>query len=265
MSNILIIGGGISGERFCASLIFFSDNQISLSSQNSNGKTIKLARKYNFPFILYSNLERIVNEFDLIILSTPLGTKSKIFENLVVQWGYRNKFILEKPLAISDYDLIKIVTISKKYDISFIVAYMRRYIKDISYDKQEDLYIKYPSIKGDKYVLHNLSHALDLCMHICECDEFIIKKMIKKTDIFIIKGICDNVNVNITVHQTDDSSDCVLINDSKMDWCQLESYSEMVQLVLNEYSCNYIKRDMEIARILRECSVYYKDDLYEKK
>lgn len=266
MKNILIVGGGNSGSRYCCSMLFFSNYNIILSSNTRNGKTSMLAKQNNVPFYLLDDLKKNINDFDLIVLSTPISAKKDVFEKLVVEYEYRNKFILEKPLAITEDDFLKITDISKKYNISFIVGYQRRYCWNTKIEEFDVLEVLYPSIKGDKYVIHNLAHAVDLCMHLTnEEDYFEVKDKVRSDESFILTGICGGKKIRIIIYQTDDTSQKVIINGTSMPWVTLEVYNNMIDFSLKNEKYDFYKRDRAITKVLSECKKIYEDVFNEEK
>lgn len=258
MSNILIIGGGNSGSRYCNSLLLFSDHRIFLCSQRVNGKTYELAKKYGLNFFLFNELRNRINEFDVIILSIPIKEKKIVLEKILIDWKYRNKLILEKPMALSENECMCLEKMLQINGNSYIIGYQKRYFWNIEIEKNNDLEIYYPSIKGKRYIIHNLAHALDLCMKILNIKTLVIEECIKYEQSCFFICRYDKGNVKILIDQTEDIKKEIAINGKSVPWPSLEVYSNMVQMLLDSKIENYICRDIEIARILSEYS-----DLYE--
>ncbi len=253
MSKILIVGGGNSGTRYCCGLLLYSNHQVILSSQKHDGKTYKLAKEYKVPFYILDELKEKINQFDLIILSVPLETKKDIFLKMVVQWGYRHRFILEKPLALTENDLWDYVKTANKYGICYIVGYQKRYFLNKDIIVESNMEILYPSFKDEKLIIHNLAHALDLCMRIMDIAELTVESEENGKEYYVLNCHCNGKKIKIVIHKTDDFQENILVNGTIISWPNLETYSDMVQIALGDKIKDYSNMDLAIARVLNTC------------
>lgn len=114
-------------------------------------------------------------------MATPIGTKTKIFTD-IIEWGYRNAVIFEKPLTLTVEHLEILQGIAKKYKVKYAVAYNRRFANLCFPDKEEFYNISFPMVPRENSLIHNLPHALDLLMMLCNSINLTIASARKNND-----------------------------------------------------------------------------------
>lgn len=164
--KVLLIGGGISGRRFVESLIF-TDYELEICGNNTNGKAKKLSQEYNMNFITINDLNSdMINSYKCIIVCTPPESRFFVLSRLQ-KLKYKNSLIIEKPFALSVKEANEILKLLSNNN--FQICYSRRFEKNnYKINKSKDNYylIRWPvdnSVKENKcnYFYHLLPHCID--------------------------------------------------------------------------------------------------------
>ena len=258
--KILIIGGGHSGRRFCEGLLLFSKNEIFLCSASETGKTIALAQEYNLKFILIDDLQKYVNNFDIIIIAVPIGNKHNIFEMLIKNYGYRKSVILEKPLSLEMDHIHKIHILAKTANIKYIVAYNRRYMSIDKFLNQDLLEIQFPIVDRENALVHGLPHAIDFTMLLLEDIYLIINRIDINCGNCVIYGCGQKNKFILKIYISNRKENMVRVNDNDINWPSLKVHNQMIKK-LNTISMeevdNNFKKEIIILTIMKEVIGYY--------
>ena len=251
--KILIIGGGNSGENFCKGILLNSEYEITLTSLRNEGKTKKLSEKYYLNFQLFEHVCSDLKNFNLIIVCTPLGTKFDIFET-ILSFGYRGKFILEKPITTDFIKLKKYNNLIEKYSLKVFIAYSRRYYT-WSYTKTDCYKIVYPIKSFENTVLHNLPHILDV-IYVITDKKFTLKaiKVSRSENEIKITLESFQIQIQLVLPIVDTMQMPMTINNNIVPFPRLNVFYDMVNDILNEnYKDNLfdLEREIFILRLLK--------------
>lgn len=160
MQNILIVGGGIGGQRYTEALLFDQDITLSLAGFGVLGKTAELALKYKLDYLEFFKMDSF-SQYQCLIICIPPNSRIDVL-NIVIDSGYLGKIIIDKPLSLNLEDCN--LQLSMLKNIEFIVPYSRRFIYNINSSTAfflEDNIIRIPIIDRSKMYLVNLvTHVL---------------------------------------------------------------------------------------------------------
>lgn len=164
--NIMIIGGGYAAQRYVESLIW-DDNEIIMVGFGIEGKTKELCEAFKLPYIVYDELiTSVFDKIDVVIVCVPVICKYEIVKRILIDYGYNNTLILEKPLTTT----IKELDDYKKLLLEVprcAVACQRDFLPEKYKIENADSYkIEWNSISDDlKYNIENmLPHLLSWLM-----------------------------------------------------------------------------------------------------
>ena len=165
MTNILILGGGVSAKRFIESYIYDSNLNLTICSMNICHKSKGLSQTYRLELINYSDLNKDnINKYNIIIVSIPLIGKYNVIKT-IIDYGYKGYFIIEKPFSSNveeSNEQIKLLT--NNY---FIVPYTRRYL-NFKYEFKDNNKIKWHVVKTipkDKILTESIPHIIDFIQY----------------------------------------------------------------------------------------------------
>jgi predicted dehydrogenase len=139
------------------------------------GVDLNVRNRYNFELHYKKPTFRYIKEaldyekYDVIVISTPTDTHSKILFEIVSRSAPR-VILCEKPLSYSLNEAEKMVAICEKSGIRLLVNYIRRSEPALIAIKERiDSQIIEPPFKGvvyyNKGFLHNASHFFELLRH----------------------------------------------------------------------------------------------------
>lgn len=257
--NILIIGGGESGERFTHALLFNEVNNIYLSSNNNRGKTTNLSKRLNVPFIHLDKAVRNINKFDVVILATPIHTRYNILKKILKN-KYLGRVLFEKPLAISKKEIMSIQKALMKNKIISLVAYNRNFdehfINELPDLKLENKII-WPHLVSDINPYHHtLPHIISLIMFRDRYLKFISKEEDDEVIIINLETIKRKYQIVIDKVSSDINKK-VSFNDIELPWtnymvthnCMIETLMEITYLQSNDLVNTAIKNSLLINEI----------------
>lgn len=252
---MLVIGGGNAGKRFVQSCHNQPEFEVALASFDILGKTSSLADAYNVPCISFPTLtEKELLKYDCIAICTPIEAKYSIVERLL-SMKYRNSLILEKPLAINDVDLKRILLLLNNIDKAF-VCYPREFLDScFEWPRNKDLKIEWASAFSDmsESIIHSLPHLLDWML----CGGFNDIELVQKKNELV--GCADGVNLKIVFNNNPKAISTV--NSSVLPKCDpLVLYPRMIKGVVE-----FTKRDTELSMIKSCCITTIIEQLRRKR
>lgn len=172
MTNILILGGGVSAKRFVESYIYDDDLNITICNMNVCHKSKEISQIYKLKLINYSDLNKNnINNYSVIIVAIPLLCKYNIIKK-IIDYSYKGYFIIEKPFSNNIHNSNEqIKLLANNY---FIIPYTRRYLK-FKYEFKDYNIIKWHivnTIPKDKVLIESIPHIIDFVQYnIGNCKE----------------------------------------------------------------------------------------------
>ena len=247
MSKFLIVGSDVHAIRYIETLMF--DNTIYMYHENNDSKLIY-----------------IINSIDLIIITNMFQKNLLNFLKYISHIGYKNKFILEKPLTLSYINAKKIYKILKENRI--IVAYTRQFYDDINYTKidlKQNMIIKWPnfSFLGIDPIKNTLPHIFDLIFKLfSENSDIDIKNIKKENNNYVLYLSTNDIMIKIVLYETNELSKKVEINGIILEW---PNYFQVILTMVNklydfEYSEN---KNKLIALKINYLLEKVKESIYE--
>lgn len=262
MSKFLIVGSDVHAIRYIETLMF--DNTIYMYHENNDSKLI--SKKYKIELISNNELIYIINSIDLIIITNMFQKNLLNFLKYISHIGYKNKFILEKPLTLSYINAKKIYKILKENRI--IVAYTRQFYDDINYTKidlKQNMIIKWPnfSFLGIDPIKNTLPHIFDLIFKLfSENSDIDIKNIKKENNNYVLYLSTNDIMIKIVLYETNELSKKVEINGIILEW---PNYFQVILTMVNklydfEYSEN---KNKLIALKINYLLEKVKESIYE--
>jgi len=184
-------------------------------------------------------------KFDVVIVSTPLGTKSSIVQN-IVNWGYNRAIILEKPVSLNLKDFNIINKLIKDNGIRCIVPYSRRYMKlDIPVATHYNITV--PTMERSNAFFHQLPHILDLLLMLDNSLSLIISDVRYLGDQLVVCGKVGMSSFRVCLYIHYAGNGKIVINGENLEWPTLKIYNEMVQdLLVGRDNCYYNEKKEQI-------------------
>lgn len=244
--NILILGGGISSERFIESLMFNNNYFLTVAGFEKLNKSKKLAEKYDLKYIFFYDIMDF-NKYDIIILAIPPSCKYETIK-YITDKNYKNKFIIEKPFSMTIKECKSILNLIEKND--FIIPYTRSYLKDTyAFNYKDDTLIwNIPNNNTLDIYKENLPHIIQLLIDnkFCFNDISIIKKTKNKLKLKL-------TNSYITI-QFKNNNGIYILNDNEYKINYRLSNNQMILYLLSE---NY-DRIKEIRNLKLNIEIFEK-------
>ena len=249
MINILIVGGGRSGERFISSYIFDREINLTVAGFSKRNKTRPLAEKYRIPYVEFDELDDL-SLFDVIILSIPYEIR-KYCISIIAQLRFEGKMIVEKPFATNLDDYYWMVDALK--NIPFCVPFSRRYDSRYEIKIDDVVCIKWPI---DSYREVNIFR--DLVPH---CIDWILSGLqqeIRKIDVLYANEKYYKFQINdITVELVFccGEADRVTLNDVEYPWIDLYKVNNrlLAELTNQDFNNTKLVKDLYYSsRIMEE-------------
>lgn len=254
--NILIIGGGNSGERFVQALLFDETYSLTLTSNRENGKTKELAKKYGLKFILFQDIKSL-EKINVIIVSTPYDVKLDIIKN-IFKLNFNGSIILEKPIAANVKQVDQIISIVSKRKARVLVAYNRnfdyRFKKNYLVSEEKNTILWPHKIRELSPIIHTLPHILAYLIDVEGSRELKVSKMEMENNGYKFCGKIEDKVFEIHVVVSCTKNNFVTINGNEIEWPKyMITHKNMIHHVTtmsHETLLNILKQQRVIEEIV---------------
>jgi len=235
--RIGLIGGGYWGKNY---LRLLNEMQCFLftSFVDSNENTLIEANK-KYPQIFTStNPQDIIDKVDCVVIATPVPTHYVLGKMFI---EHMKHVLIEKPLAESTENAIKLIELSKKFGVILMVGYTVLYTSGIKYLKD---YL----VKTNAKIFYMMTNRGNLGIIRKDCD---VVYDLMCHDLAIIFYLLENYNVNdlnslansyVSTYMNDVNFSLMTINDvivnSYISWLD-SNKSRNIDIVTDNYKIIY--------------------------
>jgi len=166
--KVCLIGYGYWGPKLARN--FQNSNFFNLVSVSDKSKANLLKAKKDFPLVKTSTdfKKLIINNIDLVVIATPTETHFKISKFALEK---KKHILVEKPISLSNTDVIKLQKISKKnkklifVDYPFLFSGSINYIKKIIENKRYGKLLEIESYREQAPIRKDVNVVWDLAVH----------------------------------------------------------------------------------------------------
>lgn len=244
MKKVLILGTDIHAEQYINVLLFkenFELFQVDNNFENNDSCVI-------------SNKKKIIdlNEFYIIIYSTPLRFSNRDFEYLK---EYKGILIIEKTQQNFKY----IDNLSCK----IYIFHLRNFISEDNIELGKYNIIKWPNLnnEGMNPLWNVLPNVLDLIKNLdIDISNIKIIKCIKSGNSIIIDFKASEKNFNIKIYNTNNVNSYVNINKKEIEWPNYFIGIEKIFMEIENNNINYemsIFQEKKYVEFIKEMEIKY--------